>query len=200
MLCIETVSYTHLDVYKRQLHTLRKLGARLQGHPDRKKTPGVDASAGSLGQGISVACGVAKGLKLDGKPNRVYTILGDGECQEGQVWEAAMFAAHYQLDNLVAFLDRNRLQIDGDTEKVMGLGNLAAKWSAFGWQVIEIDGHNLEQILMALATARTVKGKPVLILANTVKGKGVSFMENNAGWHGKAPSQEELTAALAELA
>ncbi len=183
-----------------ELHTLRKLGARLQGHPDRKKTPGVDASAGSLGQGISVACGVAKGLKLDGKPNRVYTILGDGECQEGQVWEAAMFAAHYQLDNLVAFLDRNRLQIDGDTEKVMGLGNLAAKWSAFGWQVIEIDGHNLEQILMALATARTVKGKPVLILANTVKGKGVSFMENNAGWHGKAPSQEELTAALAELA
>ena len=183
-----------------ELHTLRKLGARLQGHPDRKKTPGVDASAGSLGQGISVACGVAKGLKLDGKPNRVYTILGDGECQEGQVWEAAMFAAHYQLDNLVAFLDRNRLQIDGDTEKVMGLGNLAAKWSAFGWQVIEIDGHNLEQILMALATARTVKGKPVLILANTVKGKGVSFMENNAGWHGKAPSQEELTAALADLA
>ena len=111
-----------------------------------------------------------------------------------------MFAAHYQLDNLVAFLYRNRLQIDGDTEKVMGLGNLAAKWSAFGWQVIEIDGHNLEQILMALATARTVKGKPVLILANTVKGKGVSFMENNAGWHGKAPSQEELAAALAELA
>ncbi len=182
-----------------ELATLRKLNSRLQGHPDRKKTPGVDCSTGSLGQGISAACGIAKGLKISGKPNRVYAIVGDGETQEGEVWEAAMFAAHYGLDNLIAFLDRNRLQIDGCTSDVLSPEPLDEKFRAFGWHVILIDGHDMAAILDALTEAKTVTGKPVMIIANTKKGKGVSFMEDIAGWHGVAPNCEQAAAALAEL-
>ncbi len=182
-----------------ELATLRQLNSRLQGHPDRKKTPGVDMSTGSLGQGISAACGIAKGLKMQGLPNRVYTILGDGENEEGQVWEAAMFASHYKLDNLVAFLDHNCLQIDGRPEDVLSPEPLDEKWRAFGWHVILIDGHDMAAILAALAEAKTIVEKPVMILANTKKGKGVSFMEDAVGWHGAAPNAEQTAAALAEL-
>ena len=182
------------------LQTLRKLGSHLQGHPCRLKTPGVEVSTGSLGHGVSVAAGIAKGLKLDNKPNRVYTIVGDGESQEGQVWEAAMFAAHYKLDNFVLILDRNRLQIDGRPQDVMNPEPLPEKFKAFGFNVIEIDGHNMEEILAAFAKARECKGMPTAIIANTIKGKGVSFMEDQVGWHGNAPKGDEVTKALAELA
>jgi transketolase len=182
------------------LQTLRKLGSHLQGHPCRLKTPGVEVSTGSLGHGVSVAAGIAKGLKLDNKENRVYTIVGDGESQEGQVWEAAMFAAHYKLDNFVLILDRNRLQIDGRPENVMNPEPLPEKFKAFGFNVIEIDGHNMEEILAAFAKARECKGMPTAIVANTIKGKGVSFMEDQVGWHGAAPKAEEAAQALAELA
>lgn len=181
------------------LQTLRKLGSHLQGHPCRLKTPGVEASTGSLGQGISVAAGIAKGLKIDGKSNRVYTIVGDGECEEGQVWEAAMFAAHYQLDNLLVIVDRNRLQIDGRTSDVLNPEPLIDKFAAFGCAVQEIDGHSMAEILVAFDKARECKGKPSVIIANTIKGKGVSFMEDQAGWHGAAPNAEEAAQALAEL-
>lgn len=182
------------------LKTLRKQDSHLQGHPCRLKTPGVEVSTGSLGHGISVAAGIAKGIKLDGKENRVYTIIGDGESQEGQVWEAAMFAAHYKLDNLVVILDRNRLQIDGRPENVMNPEPLPEKFKAFGFNVIEIDGHNMAEILDAFAKARVCKGQPTAIVANTIKGKGVSFMEDQVGWHGAAPKAEEAEKALAELA
>ena len=182
------------------LQTLRKQDSHLQGHPCRLKTPGVEVSTGSLGHGISVAAGIAKGIKLDGKENRVYTIVGDGESQEGQVWEAAMFAAHYKLDNLVVILDRNRLQIDGRPENVMNPEPLPEKFKAFGFNVIEIDGHNMAEILDAFAKARACKGQPTAIIANTIKGKGVSFMEDQVGWHGAAPKAEEAEKALAELA
>lgn len=182
-----------------ELLTLRKLGSRLQGHPDMRKLPGVEMSTGSLGQGLSVGVGMALAARLDGRDYRVYVLLGDGECQEGQVWEAAMAAAHYRLDNLIAFLDYNGLQIDGPVAEVMNLEPLAEKWRAFGWHVQEIDGHNFGEILDAVARAQGVKGKPNMIIARTVKGKGVSFMENQVDWHGVAPKPEQVEIALAEL-
>lgn len=182
-----------------ELDKLRKIGAMLQGHPDMKNIPGVDMSTGSLGQGFSVACGMAMASKLDNAPWRVYTILGDGEVQEGIVWEAAMSAAHYKLDNVVAFLDYNGLQIDGDVSKVMNIGSIVDKFKSFGWNVIEIDGHDFDQIFAALDMAKETVGKPTMIVAKTIKGKGVSFMENEAGWHGTAPSDSDLEKALEEL-
>ena len=181
------------------LETLRKFGSPLQGHPDMKKLPGVDISTGSLGQGLSVANGMALSAKLDNKSYRTYALLGDGEVQEGQVWEAAMTAAHYKLDNVCAFLDSNNLQIDGNVDKVMGVEPLDDKWRAFGWNVIVIDGHNFEEILGALEAAKAHKGQPTMIIAKTTKGKGISFMENVCGFHGVAPTPEETDKALEEL-
>lgn len=181
------------------LKTLRKTGSILQGHPDMKKVPGVEMSTGSLGQGFSAAVGMALSFKIYNKPNRVYALLGDGECQEGIIWEAAMSASHYSLDNLVAILDSNGLQIDGKCTEVMCLGSLKQKWMAFGFNVIEVDGHNIEQIQDALKKAKEVKGMPTLILAHTIKGKGVDFMENKAEWHGAAPNIEQVEEALSEL-
>ena len=179
--------------------TLRKLSSPYQGHPHWLKLPGVEVSTGSLGQGLSIAVGMALAAKLDRKQHKIYCIMGDGEQQEGQVWEAAMEAGHYELDNLIAIIDCNRLQIDGKVEDVMRVEPLAAKYGAFGWDVLRIDGHDMSQIVDALKEARTVNGRPVLILADTVKGKGVSFMEDQAGWHGKAPNYKELMWALSEL-
>lgn len=184
---------------KEELLSLRKFGSRLQGHPDMKALPGVEMSTGSLGQGLSVANGVALAGKLDGKDYRVYVLLGDGECQEGMIWEAAMAAAHYQLDNLTVFLDYNGLQIDGPVKEVMSPEPLTDKWKAFGWHVLAIDGHDIGAILSALSEARETKGRPTMIVAKTVKGKGVSFMENQVGWHGVAPKPEQVAQALAEL-
>lgn len=181
------------------LGTLRQFGSPLQGHPDMKKLPGVDISTGSLGQGLSVANGMALSAKLDNKSYRVYALLGDGEVQEGQVWEAAMTAAHYNLDNVCAFLDSNNLQIDGNVDKVMGVEPLDEKWRAFGWNVIVIDGHNFEEILGALEAAKAHKGQPTMVIAKTTKGKGISFMENVCGFHGVAPTSEETDKALEEL-
>jgi len=182
-----------------ELLTLRKLGSRLQGHPSMNKTPGVDMSTGSLGQGLSIAIGMALGSRLDRKDNRIYCILGDGECQEGQIWEAAMAATHFKVDNLCAILDRNQLQIDGPTEKIMSLEPVVPKFKAFGWHVIELNGHDLKELLRAFHEAETYKGKPTMIIANTVKGKGVSFMEGALKFHGKTPGKEELEQALREL-
>lgn len=182
-----------------ELKTLRKIGSRLQGHPDMKKIPGVDMSSGSLGQGISAACGMAKAAKLTGADYRVYAVLGDGEIQEGQVWEAAMFASHYDLDNLCILVDNNGLQIDGNIEDVMSPYPIDEKFKAFGFHVINIDGHDFDQIEAAYKEARTVKGKPTAIIAKTVKGKGVSFMENKASWHGTAPNDEQYEIAMNEL-
>ncbi|MHB8758439.1 MAG: transketolase, partial [Bacillota bacterium] len=172
-----------------------RLHSRLQGHPDMRKTPGVEASTGSLGQGLSMANGMALAGRLDGRDWRVYVLLGDGECEEGQVWEAAMAASHYRLDSVTAFLDYNGLQIDGPIEKVMSPNPLPEKWRAFGWHVVEIDGHDFTQILGAVEEAKKTKGRPTMIVARTVKGKGVSFMENEADWHGKAPSPEQAEQA-----
>ncbi len=182
-----------------KLKVLRHVGAMLQGHPDMKGTPGIDMSTGSLGQGISAACGMALAAKLDNKDYRTYTVLGDGEVEEGQVWEAAMFASHQKLDNLVVIVDQNGLQIDGPVEEIAGIEPLDKKFESFGFEVIKIDGHDFEQIESALNKAKTVKGKPTAILAKTVKGKGVSFMENQVGWHGTAPNQEQFEQATAEL-
>jgi transketolase len=182
-----------------ELKTLRRIHSHLQGHPDMRKTAGVDASTGSLGQGLSIANGMALGGKLDNRDFRVYAVLGDGECEEGQIWEAAMAAAHYKLDNLTAFLDHNGLQIDGPIEAVLSPEPLAEKWRAFGWHVIEIDGHDFGQILKAVEEAKQTSGRPTMIVARTVKGKGCSFMENEADWHGKAPSPEQAEKALVEL-
>lgn len=182
-----------------ELTQLRHVGAMLQGHPDMKGTPGIDMSTGSLGQGISAACGMALAAKLDKKDYRVYTVLGDGETEEGQVWEAAMFAAHHKLDNLVVIVDQNGLQIDGPVEQVAGIEPLDEKFEAFGFEVMKIDGHDFAQIKDALDRARLIKGKPTAILAKTVKGKGVSFMENQVGWHGVAPNKEQYVAATLEL-
>ncbi len=182
-----------------ELTNLRHVGAMLQGHPDMKNTPGVDMSTGSLGQGVSAACGMALAAKLDNKDYRVYTVLGDGEVEEGQVWEAAMFASHNKLDNLVLFVDQNGLQIDGAVEDVAGIEPLDKKFEAFGFEVVKINGHDFEQIKSALDFAKTVKGKPTAILSKTVKGKGVSFMENQVGWHGTAPNKEQYEQATAEL-
>jgi len=179
--------------------TLRKLGSPFQGHPHWLKLPGVEISSGSLGQGLSVSVGMALAARLDGKKHKVFCLMGDGEQQEGQVWEAAMEAGHYHLDNIIAIVDCNRLQIDGWVKDVMEVEPLAAKYAAFGWDVLRIDGHDMSQIVDALEQARAVAGKPVVILADTVKGKGVSFMENQPGWHGKAPNREELAKALNEL-
>ncbi len=181
------------------LNTLRKVGSKLQGHPSMRYLPGVDISTGSLGQGISAACGMALGAKLGEKSFRVYTILGDGEIEEGQVWEAAMYAAAKKLDNLVAFVDNNNLQIDGTVEDVNSPYPIPEKFAAFGWNVIEIDGHSFDEIENALNAARECKGKPTAIIAKTVKGKGVSFMENQVGWHGSAPNAEQYETAMNEL-
>ncbi|MFZ5799985.1 MAG: transketolase [Candidatus Omnitrophota bacterium] len=181
-----------------KLWTLRTLGSILQGHPDRR-TPGVDVASGSLGQGLSVSVGMALAGKLDKRDYRVYCLLGDGEIQEGNVWEAAMSSAHYKCDNLCAILDYNGYQIDGRTSEVMNLEPLADKWKAFGWQTIEINGHNMEEILSAYREAKTIKGKPTIIIAHTIKGKGVSFMENVADFHGRSPTKEEELKALKEL-
>ncbi|HPZ43621.1 MAG TPA: transketolase [Bacillota bacterium] len=181
------------------LLSLRQLGSRLQGHPDMRKVPGVEMSTGSLGQGLSVANGMALAARLDRRDYRVYVLLGDGEIQEGQIWEASMAAAHYRLDNLTAFLDHNGYQIDGPVREVMSPEPVAAKWRAFGWHVIEIDGHNMGEILSALAEAKTVRGRPTMIVAETVKGRGVSFMEGQVDWHGVAPKPAERDRALAEL-
>ncbi|HHV93545.1 MAG TPA: transketolase [Firmicutes bacterium] len=182
------------------LMTLRKLGSHLQGHPDSNKTPGVEVPTGSLGQGLSIANGMALAAKMDGRSYRVYALLGDGEIEEGMIWEAAMTAAHYKLDNLVAIIDNNNLQIDGDVREVIGVNHIADRFRSFGWYAVEIDGHDIGQIIAALRLARGIKEKPTVIVAHTVKGKGVSFMENQVGWHGTAPSKEQAEAALLELA
>ena len=184
---------------KETLFTLRKLGSILQGHPDKKKVPGVEMSTGSLGQGISAAVGMALAAKTDGRKNRVYALLGDGELQEGIVWEAAMAASHYKLDNLTAFVDWNGLQIDGKNEDVMTVAPVGEKFMAFGWNVQLIDGHDFGQIEQAVDNAKRIKGCPQMIVARTVKGKGVSFMENEAGWHGKAPDDAQAKQAVEEL-
>ncbi len=182
-----------------ELLTLRKLNSRLQGHPSKNKLPGVEMSTGSLGQGLSVANGMALAAKLDRKTYRIYCICGDGEMQSGQIWEAAMLGAHFELDNVTAFVDRNMLQIDGPTEKIMSVEPLADKWKAFGWHVIEIDGHDMRQILDACDRAKDTRSKPTMVIAHTVKGKGVSFMENALSFHGKPPNEEEAKKALKEL-
>ncbi|MGE5789699.1 MAG: transketolase [Syntrophaceae bacterium] len=182
-----------------ELCTLRKLGSRLQGHPDSKYLPGVEISTGSLGQGLSVACGVALAHKLDKAGNRVYAVLGDGELQEGQIWEAAMTGAHYKLDNLCVLVDNNGLQIDGPVAKVMGVEPITDKWRAFGWDVQDIDGHDMAQLTAALDKAETVKGKPSAIICRTVKGKGSKCFEGKVEFHGTTPSKEELETALKEL-
>ncbi len=182
-----------------ELEVLRHVGAMLQGHPDMKGTPGIDMSSGSLGQGVSAACGMALAAKFDNKDYRVYTVLGDGECEEGQVWESAMFASHNNLDNLVVIVDQNGLQIDGPVEEVCSIEPLDKKFESFGFKVVKIDGHNFDEIENAFNIARETKGQPTAILAKTVKGKGVSFMENQVGWHGTAPNKEQFEKATAEL-
>lgn len=186
---------------REELMTLRKFGSRLQGHPDCNLVPGVEVSTGSLGQGLSIACGLACGLRLAGNPQRVFALLGDGECEEGQVWEAAMFAAHQKLGNLIAIVDHNGLQIDGSTTEVCDLRDIGAKFEAFGWKVSRVDGHDIPRLIEILSAAKADgDGIPKAIIAETVKGKGVSFMEGQAGWHGKAPNREQLAQALDELA
>ena len=182
-----------------ELATLRQMSSRLQGHTDSTLTPGVEVSAGTLGQGLSLAIGVALAGRLDSKDYRTYVLLGDGECDEGQVWEAAMSTAHFKVDNLVAIVDNNGQQLDGWNRDVMNLDPFPAKWQAFGWQVIEVDGHSIPQLLQALDQAKRIKRQPTVIIAHTVKGKGVSFMENNNDFHGKAPNAEEVKLALKEL-
>ena len=182
-----------------EIKNLRNINSFLQGHPDMKGTPGVDMSTGSLGLGFSAACGMALAAKIDNKSHRIYAIVGDGESQEGQIWEAAMFAAHYKLDNLCLIVDWNGLQIDGPIAEVMDPTPHDKKLEAFGFHVISIDGHNFEEIDNAFKTARTIKGKPTAIIAKTVKGKGISFMENQVGWHGSAPNDEQYEKAVAEI-
>ena len=182
-----------------ELWTLRKMGSILQGHPHKQSTPGLDCSSGSLGQGLSVAGGLALGFKKQKKPNRVYCLMGDGELQEGQIWEAVMTASQNKLDNLCGIVDYNHVQLDGTTEEIKDLGDLYAKWHDFGWNVIELDGHDMNQILEAFKMAAAFKGKPSVLIANTVKGKGVSFMEGDCNWHGNAPNTEQLEKALAEV-
>lgn len=184
---------------KEYLDTLRKLGSPLQGHPDMKKLPGVEASTGSLGQGISWAVGMAQAARIDHKDYRVYALLGDGELEEGMVWEALMAAAHYKLDNMVAIVDHNGLQIDGRITDVLSPEPVADKLRAFGWETLVVNGHSVPELMKALDTARQTKGRPTAIVAETVKGKGCSFMENRAEWHGVAPKPDEVEKALAEL-
>ena len=188
--------YTPVD----QLNTLRRFGSIYQGHPDRRFIPSLEASTGSLGQGLSLACGMALAARLDGSPSRAYTMLGDGEIQEGQVWEAAMFASFHKIDNLVCIVDYNKIQLDGFVKDIMDVEPLAEKWRSFGWHAIELDGHDMAAVNAAYDEAAATKGKPTVLVAHTVKGKGVSFMENNPKYHGVAPTAEELEKALAELA
>lgn len=183
----------------KELNTLRKFGSRLQGHPEREKLPGVETTSGPLGSGLSQACGMALAGKMDQKTWRVFCVMSDGEHESGQIWEAAMFAAKNKLDNLVGVMDRNNIQIDGFTEDVMPLESLRAKYEAFNWHVLEIDGHNIEEIVDAFNTAKSVHERPTLVIARTTPGKGVSFMENKFEWHGKPPKQEEAKVALQEL-
>lgn len=182
-----------------ELMTLRKLGSRLQGHPDMNKTPGVDASTGSLGQGLSIANGMALAAKIDRESYNVYAMCGDGEMQSGQIWESAMFASHHKLDNLIVFLDRNNLQIDGSTKEVISIEPLVSKWNSFGWHVLEIDGHDMNEIADAVNKAQEVHGQPSIIIARTTKGKGVPFMEGSLAFHGKAANDEQLETALEAL-
>ena len=188
--------YTPVD----KLNTFRQLGSIYQGHPDVRFIPALEASTGSLGEGLSVALGMALAARFNGSPSRTFVVLGDGELQEGQIWEAAMFGAFHKVDNVVAIVDWNKIQLDGFVKDIMPLDPLVDKWTSFGWHVINIDGHNIEAVQKAFHEAETVKGKPTVILANTIKGKGVSFMENNPKWHGTAPSKDELELALKELA
>lgn len=183
-----------------ELLTLRQVDSRMQGHPVLGVTPGIEASTGSLGQGLSIGIGHAIAGRLDGKQFRTYVLLGDGECQEGQVWEAAMAGANYELDTLTAIVDSNRYQLDGAVEDIQSLAPFADKWTAFGWNVLEIDGHDMTAVLESLNTAKSHRGQPTCIIASTVKGKGVTFMENNNEFHGKAPNSEQLEVALAQLA
>jgi transketolase len=184
---------------REELTTLRQFGSRLQGHPDSGCTPGVEIPTGSLGQGLSIANGLALAARLNGHSSRIFILMGDGEIQEGQIWEAAMSAAHYSLDNLTAIVDRNRLQIDGRTAEVMSVEPLAPKWQAFGWHTLEVDGHNIPELLEALRACRQVSGRPSVIIAHTVKGKGVSVFEDKAKYHGVAPNDEEYQQARKEL-
>jgi transketolase len=193
--CLAEAGYFPVE----ELKTLRKINSRLQGHPVKGTVPGIEASTGSLGQGLSIALGHALAGKLDGKDYRVYVMIGDGESDEGQIWEAALFGAHHKLDNLVAILDYNKIQLDGRLEEILELAPLADKWRAFGWHVLEIDGHDLAAILAAFAEAERTKGKPSILIAHTIKGKGVSFMEDDVEWHGIAPNAEQVERALAEL-
>ena len=182
-----------------ELSSLRKLGSRLQGHPCMQKTPGVEMSTGSLGHGLAAGNGMALAAKLDRKLHRVYVLCGDGEMDVGETWEAAMLASHYKLDNITAYIDRNKLQLDGPTENIMSLEPLADKWKAFGWHVIEINGHNMKEIIHSTNEAKGVKGKPTVIICHTIKGKGVSYMEGSLHFHGKAPSKQEYEQAMKEL-
>jgi transketolase len=182
-----------------QLNTLRKMGSIYQGHPDVRFIPALEASTGSLGQGLSLCIGMGLAARLEGRPSRTYVVLGDGEIQEGQIWEAAMFAPFHKLDNIVAIVDYNHIQLDGFVKDIMDLEPLAAKWQSFGWNTLSIDGHSIPALQEAFATAASTKGKPTCIVANTVKGKGVSFMENNPKFHGVAPTQDELQRALQEI-
>ncbi|MGL5417566.1 MAG: transketolase [Clostridium sp.] len=182
-----------------ELMTLRKINSNLQGHPNMNDVPGIDMSTGSLGQGVSTAVGMALGAKINGQKNRVYALLGDGELEEGQVWEAAMAGAQYKLDNLTIFIDFNGLQIDGNIEDVMNPSPIDKKFEAFRWNVLVIDGHNFDEILGAIEKAKACKGMPTAVVCKTVKGKGVSFMENQAGWHGAAPTKEQCAQAIAEI-
>ena len=184
---------------KEELMTLRKPGSILQGHPNMHYVPGVEMSTGSLGQGLSVAVGMALANKMDNNPGRIYTLHGDGEIQEGMIWEAAMAAVHYKLDNITAIVDWNGLQIDGKNDDVMKVAPIADKFAGFGWNTFECDGHDIEDIVISLKQAQNVKDRPTVIIAKTVKGKGVSFMENEAGWHGKAPNDEQFETAMKEL-
>jgi transketolase len=182
-----------------ELGTLRKMGSRLQGHPCMRKTPGVEMSTGSLGHGLAAGNGMALAAKLDRKLHRVYVLCGDGEMDVGETWEAAMLASHFKLDNVTMYLDRNKLQLDGPTEKIMSLEPLADKWKAFGWHVIEINGHSMKEIIHATNEARAIKGKPTAIICHTIKGKGVSYMEGSLHFHGKAPDEQEYKQAMKEL-
>ncbi|MFW6083119.1 MAG: transketolase [Thermoplasmatota archaeon] len=182
-----------------ELMTLRKLGSRLQGHPDMRKTPGVDASTGSLGQGLSIAAGMALAAKIDRESYNVFCICGDGEVQSGQIWEAAMFSSQNKLDNLIVFLDRNNLQIDGSTKDVMSIEPIVSKWNSFGWHVLEINGHDMNEIVDAVNKAEEVHGQPTIIISHTVKGKGVPFMEGSLAFHGKAANDEQIKTAIEAL-
>jgi transketolase len=190
----------HGVIPRSEIKQVKTLAGQLQGHPDMAKTPGMEAVTGSLGQGLSIGVGMALGLRLDQRPSRVYVIMGDGELSEGQLWEAAMAAHRFHVDNLIGIVDRNRVQATGPTKEIFDIPDIERKWESFGWRALDVDGHDLRQVIDALEKARTAKGKPTVIIAHTIKGKGVSFMENTASWHGRAPNREEAERALAELA